>query len=174
MNRRIKKVKYDGAKVIIHYEVERGEGKIDEYDMSCVDAPTAEFKKAMDALKSLIEEWCDMPGIKTEAIEIRGTFFSWKHGIFGGGFTAIRPLKNCNSPLVINAPHKPSEPYSDGGDESTCLTGIESELLCEVCRQAELYLDGERAQMELPLEDGVSELTLSSSGKTVTMNADTI
>lgn len=49
-------------------------------------------------------------------------------------------------------PHKPSEPYSDGGDEGVCLTSKESELLCEVCRQAELYLDGERAQMELELD----------------------
>jgi len=148
MNRRIKKVKYDGVKVVIHYEVERANEAIDEYTLSCVDAPTAEFKTALTALKSLLPAWTELTPFGDNC-EIRGAFFSYKNGIFGGGFTALKPLKNCNSPLVINAPHKPSEPYSEGGDESTCLTSNESELLCEVCRQAELYLDGERAQMEL-------------------------
>jgi hypothetical protein len=174
MNRRIKKVKYDGAKVVIHYEVERANEAIDEYTLSCVDAPTAEFKAAMNALKDVLPNWIDVHPDWAATCEVRGAFFSHKNGIFGGGFTALKPLKNCNSPLVINAPHKPSEPYSEGGDESVCLTAIESELLCEVCRQAELYLDGERAQMELPLEGGVTEVTFTGAGKTVTLNADTI
>lgn len=59
-NRRIKKVKYDGAKVIIHYQVERENESIDEYTLSCVDAPTTEFKQALDKLKTLIADWADM------------------------------------------------------------------------------------------------------------------
>jgi len=150
-NRRIKKVRYDGAKVVIHYEVERNDDAIDEYTLSCVDAPTQAFRDAIAALGNLIANWTDVPASWAEGCEIRGAFFLHKRGIFGGGFTALKPLCNCNSPLVLNMPHKPSEPYSDGGDESVCLTSIESELLCAVCAQAELYLDGERAQMALAL-----------------------
>lgn len=151
--RRIRKVKYDGLKVYIQYEVQRPNDSVDEYNMTCTDQPTAAFKEALNALASLVPEWADMQGVAVASLEIRGASFSWKHGIFGGCFTALRPLKNCAAPLVLNMPHKPSEPYSDGGDEGVCLTGLEHDLLIELCRQAEAYLDGERAQMELPLED---------------------
>ena len=150
MTRRITKVKYSD-RVIIMYEVPRGDS-VDTYTLDCMDAPTQSFVDALQRLKHLIPSWGDMTTEQAQNCEIRGAFFSWKRDIFGGGFTALRPLKNCASPMVLNMPHKPSMPYSDGGDEGTCLTTIENELLLAVCAEAEKYLDGERAQMELPLE----------------------
>jgi hypothetical protein len=151
MTRRITKVKYSD-RVIIMYEVPRGDS-VDTYTLDCMDAPTQSFIDALQRLKTLMPYWGDMTTEQAQNCEIRGAFFSWKRpGIFGGGFTALRPLKNCASPMVLNMPHKPSMPYSDGGDEGMCLTTIENELLLAVCAEAEKYLDGERAQMELPLE----------------------
>jgi hypothetical protein len=149
MTRRITKVKYSD-RVIINYEVPRGDS-VATYTLDCTDAPTQAFVDALQALKQLIPLWGDMTPEQAQNCEIRGAFFSWKRDIFGGGFTALRPLKNCASPMVLNMPHKPSQPYSGEGDEGVCLTTIENELLLAVCAQAEKYLDGERAQMELSI-----------------------
>lgn len=152
MSKRIRKVKYDGENVTIHYEEERTNGGTDEYTLRCADKPTQEFIHALNDLGDLIPLWIDVPESWAQHCEIRGAFFSYKNDIFGGGFTFLKPLKNCASPFVGNCPHKPSEPYSQGGDDNGCLTTKENELLLAVCKQAELYLDGERAQMELPIE----------------------
>ena len=171
MTRRITKVSYDGEEMHIEHIIQR-EGYSDTYKMTSEDAPTQSFIDALQTLKTLIPQWGDMTTEQTQNCEIRGAFFSWKRDVFGGGFTALRPLKNCASPMVLNMPHKPSMPYSDGGDEGMCLTTIENELLLAVCAEAEKYLDGERAQMELPLEPGTVEIT--GCGKTVTLTKDAI
>jgi hypothetical protein len=124
--------------------------------MECADAPTWSFVDALDNLKILVHGWTDklIPSGIESKIKIAGASMSHKNGVFGGCFCALIQIGTCGSPIVLNMPHKPATPYSEGGDEGVCLTALEYDALVEVHNHALAYLDGERAQMELGLEEG--------------------
>lgn len=155
-NRQIRKVKYNDSKVIIEYQVER-DGGCDKYTMECSDAPTQDFIDALDNLKILTKGWTGGLIECGDDCRVAGASMSHKNGVFGGCFCVLKPIAGCGAPLVLNMPHKPSVPYSEGGDEDVCLTGTEFDALQEVHNQALAYLDGERAQMELELSEGVEK-----------------
>lgn len=150
--RQITKVKHSADKTMIEYQEVHDDGRTDEYSLTCTDRPLPEFDAALQRLLEEMPDWCEIhqDGYFDNAT-VRGVSFSWKHGIMGAVVTLLKPLRHCQSPLVINAPHKTASPYSDGGDWSVCFTVEQRELLQAVIEQTEKYLDGERAQMELPL-----------------------
>lgn len=150
--RLITKVRYGQDKVSANYLVEHPDGRQDEYSVICTDQPLAEFDAALQALLEEMPDWCEISqeGYFDNA-KVLGVSYSWKHGIMGAVVTLTRPLRHCGSPLVLNAPHKTEAPYSEGGDYSVCLTKEQADALKKVITECDRYLDGQRAQMELPL-----------------------
>lgn len=146
----IRKVKHDGDTVTIHYTDVRGD-YADEIVLESNEQPLQSFRDALQALALEVAEWCELPDEACEDLEIRGVSYTWKHEVMGATVTALRGLRRCASPLVLNCPHKTVEPYS-GDDVSCCLSGSQVDALRALEREAERYIAGERAQMELPLE----------------------
>lgn len=158
VERHITKVKYEGSKVHIEYEVVKDNG-IDEFSLTCREEPRPEFKAALDGLAPTVAEGIEIPeltdakGLKkyVKTLEVRGVSFSYSNGIMGAVITALKTLENCNSPLVINTPHKPSSPYSQGDPsaEDKCLSPAAVKELKKLQEEAEKYIAGERAQGEM-------------------------
>jgi hypothetical protein len=152
--RRITKIKEHDGKIIIHYQVIKADERIDEFTLSCTDAPRPEFQQAMQALTPTLAQWCDIPPAWCESLTVIGVSISWTKDIMGACVTAKRPCSS-SAPLILNAPHKPAMPYSEGGDDSVCLTMEQIEAVQAVIDEAEVYVDGDRAQMELQLGDSI-------------------
>ena len=149
MGRRITKVKYVGGKVEIHYEVEKQDGQLDEYTLKCTDLPTPEFVKALENLRPDVATWLELDPEWANNVEIRGVSFSWSNDVMGAVITALKPLELSNSPMIINTPHKPEEPYGEDPDESQvdkCLSSECVDNLRDLLTQAGKYVDGDREQ----------------------------
>jgi len=68
--------------------------------------------------------------------------------------TCHRALKYSNAPLIINTPHFSREPYSESADPEASVFSTEcADDLDELERLAFAYLDGDRAQTSLGLEE---------------------
>ena len=165
MKRRITKIKHNAGKVKIDYLNERNDDQVDEYSLVCSDAPVPEFIEALQSLKKVLPSWLECKPDYTDNMTILGVSISWKGDNFGACVTALKPLKASNSPLVLNAPHKPMEPYS-GDDYANCLT---QEHIKNIVAEAEAYIDGTRAQMGL--FDGL-ETVLKEAGVTATITVN--
>lgn len=168
MKRRITKIKHNAGKVKIDYLIERNDEQVDEYSLVCSDAPVPEFAEALQALKKVLPAWLECKPDYCDNMTILGVSISWKGDNFGCCVTALKPLKSCNSPLVLNAPHKPMEPYS-GDDYANCLTQEQIDGIKNVIAEAEAYIDGTRAQMGL--FDGL-ESVLKEAGVTATITVN--
>lgn len=155
--RRITKIKDHDGKIQIGYTIVRPDGREDEHLMSCVDRPRPEFGPAMQAIAPTLAQWCDVPAEWCESLTVMGATITWANDIMGACVTAKRACSS-SSPLIINAPHKPSAPYSEGGDEGTCLTEEQYKAILAIIEEAEAYLDGDRAQLELPMESDGSTM----------------
>lgn len=177
MEVRFTKIKYDGSKVRIDYEVERKDGgDPDEYTLFCADTPARSFVAAMDALTQDVVTICELAQGDAAQITVRGVTLTWAHGIMGACITAMKALKTANAPLVLNTPHIPSDAYGPtaGGpilDPSTVTR------LRTLADEAQKYVDGERAQADLFAEaavldsvaalggiDGITSVTISTPG----------
>ena len=149
---KITKVKIEKSKTRIHYLLPvRGRPEdMDEYTLSCSDAPKPSFYDAANALKAHAAAICEMAPGWAHNLEIKGVSFSWSNDVMGATITALKPLSGSNAPLVINTPHKPETPYSEGGDETNCLTPECADALRTLLNEARDYVDGDRAQNLLP------------------------
>lgn len=145
----ISKIKYDGKRVKIAYEVQVGEGEPDSYTLDCADDPKASFKEALCALAAHVAAALDMPHAWADDLNVRGVSLSWSHDIMGACITALKPVSGRQSPWVINTPHAPSEPYSETGGEEYTLSPELVEALSALIDEAAAYIDGKRAQGNL-------------------------
>ncbi len=150
-DRQINKVKWDPTKgrTLIQFDVERDGGECDSFVLDCFDKPHPALLSAIDALASHVAEWCEAEPSFAEGIQVRGVSFSWTDGIMGATITALKSLRECNSPLVLNTPHKPSEPYSETAPADVCLKPETIDALLRVLRETEAYIDGKREQGSL-------------------------
>lgn len=163
--RQITKIKQDkDGKIIISWVIVRPDGREDEHSMSCSDHPRPGFDAALQALAPTLAQWCDVPTEWCKKLTVMGVSLSYSNGVMGACVTAKRP-SSANSPLILNAPHKPSVPYSEGGDESVCLTVEQYDAILAIIAEAEAYLDGDRAQMELPMEAADAETADACAGR---------
>jgi hypothetical protein len=149
---RFKKIKLaKDDKIHLEYDVERDTGKNDEYSVTCTDAPEQAFYLAMDALAVHVIEMCELNEDDLGLITVKGVSFSHKDGVMGAVITAQKTLLKSATPLNLNTPHKPSEPYNEGqlpGDADLLSTECQ-DALKRLCIQAQRYIDGHRAQMSL-------------------------
>ena len=157
---RIEKVKYDGTRVRIEYSVERQDGRFDERVLSCYDEPIPEFKTALAALVEDVCDICELPADQAEKMRVQSVSLSYTNDILGLVITALKSVKTAQSPVVLNTPHIPAQSYAEGG-EGPVLADNTLMRVETVTREAERYIDGERAQQSLPMPVESIELTLA-------------
>ena len=162
MNSRIKKVKLEANKIRIEYLVPvTGQKERDELSLLCATPAKQSFYDALTSLVPFVAEICEQSEKWAQSVEVRGVSFSYggENEVMGATISALKTLEKSNSPLVINTPHKSSEPYNEGGDETICLSDEATDALYHLQRETQLYLDGHRAQLSLEFEgDKPSEL----------------
>lgn len=144
MERTIKKVKYErkSGAVTIEFSTVSMKQEIDS-KLKSNDKPVAEFIELLDNLRPHVEEICALPDEYCKDAEIRGVSFSNTNDIMGAVITALIPVPTANAPVVINTPHLPESPYSEGG-ESPILSFEAVNILKRLKSEAAKYLDGQR------------------------------
>lgn len=151
----IDKVKYDAkeCKTIIHYQREsnKSEEMLDEYKIVSWDDPLVSFFNALKKLKGHVYAICEIEGDEDD-LEIKGVSFSWTQGIMGATITACKTLKTSRSPLVLNTPHLPTEPYSEKDVDAPVLSRDCVDALQSLLAEAEKYINGQRQQKQIKLE----------------------
>lgn len=150
MKREILKLKLckDGATLVRYQQENKAAGKIDVFEMESHDQPLDALFSAVNDLARDVQQLCELPAKYTEGLEVIGVTFSYGGTGQGVTVTALKALKRSAAPLVINTPHMLVED----------LDPPAKKRIEEVQIQVNTYLDGERAQMQLPFEgDGEKE-----------------
>jgi len=164
---RFQKIKYSKGKVKIEYELRNKEKKDwDQFSLACSNEPRPEFQIALQALSKDVIEMCELPEDYIKRIMVTGVSFSYgsEAEIMGATIIAQMTLNRSNVNLNLNTPHKPSEPYSEGGDAAQCLSQDCIDRLVSLELEAEDYINGNRAQGELfpdqekAREEGLKEI----------------
>jgi len=145
------KIKFDGTKVKLEWEIAKKDGEPDIFSLTSTDLPAPEFQTALDNLRIFVEEICELPQGYCQNAEIRGVSFSYggDDEIMGAVITALKTLKTANSPLTINTPHLPSDDYSGNNPNVLCLSFDCIQALNNLCDCAENYVNGVRKQQNL-------------------------
>lgn len=157
--KKIKKTSDD--KIQIEYEKKNETGLWDEHSMKSNQEPLPSFDRALDNLIPHVGEMCELPegDHQIHPYSVRGVSFSFGgvNDTLGATITATRTLDNSNSPLVLNTPHKIEEPYTEGSDDTQLMTDDCYSDLMILCNEAQKYLDGQRAQMDMFASDDIAE-----------------
>jgi hypothetical protein len=147
---RFTKVKYDGSKVRIEYEVPRKDGgDADAYTLVSIDAPAPEFIAALAAMRQDVIDICELDPSCGDKLEVRGVTITHTNDVLGACVTAIKKLKTANAPLVLNTPHLPEVSYSGDDNGEPLMTTAMGDRLSALFIEAQRYVDGERAQASL-------------------------
>lgn len=162
---RFRKIKHDKGRVHIEYEV-NNKGGWDEFSLNCVDEPKPDFGIALQALGDDIIDICELPDDYRSRIRMTSVSFSYggDNEVMAATLISQMALNRSNVNLNLNTPHKSSEPYSEGGDASQCLSEDCIEHLTDLMLEAEDYVNGKRAQGELfedkekAKEEGLKEI----------------
>jgi hypothetical protein len=145
---RFTKIKFDGSRVRLEYEVIRpGGGDPDEYALSCADLPLVAFREALRALVDDVCVICEFPSLEASKVKVLGCSITYKDGILGAVLTATKDLLACPAPLILNTPHLPEKPYGEGG--GSVLPANTVRRVRALCVEAQRYLDGDREQGSL-------------------------
>ena len=148
----IRKIKVKDSRIRIEWNVYiGGSEEPNEYALNCLEEAKESFYRAMSALAPHVATICELPDSAAEFITVSGVSFSWTDGVMGATITGLKKLRYSSAPLVLNTPHKPEAPYSEGGDESNILPEETRTALYELMAEAEAYIRGERKfkQMEM-------------------------
>jgi len=142
---RVKKFGWNGVEAKISWEIEGQE----RHTLECTDEPKTELLKALQDLRDGAIEECEV--LADDAIlNVRSVSWSWSLDIMGASICLLGELKNSNSPLVINTPHKPEQPYNEGS-ESPLLPEKLAGHLWDLHRLVEKYIDGDRVRQQTDL-----------------------
>lgn len=149
--KRITKVKVEGARVEISGKATWGINNEREWHIRCVEEPDPAFPEAMQKLVPEIKEMLELPeDWAAGAMKVISVSFSWSASVKvrGASICCRADLECANSPLIFNTPHLPYDQYSETGQQPVMPEKL-IELLDEVEHQAERYLSGARAQQDL-------------------------
>jgi len=161
--KRIIKVKFgsDNKHEFVYEDIKDKENeKVDEFDFKSKDKALPEFYNALQGLTEHACRICEFPREYDKNVTVISVKFSYtelkdtKEIVMGATITLRKDLKDSNSPLIVNTPHKPSEFYDGKKDESpqdpALLLSAECvEALKVLQAEAIRYIDGERDQMDL-------------------------
>lgn len=147
--KRIEKVKLTDEQVEIHYTVLRKGTIRDEFMVISKDRPIPQFRGAMQAFDTYVERLCEFTKKQEPEITVTGISISYSDkGLPGVVVTAKKEIAGCNAPFCFNTPH-----VQEAAEETeTSLDATATTKLAEVIKQAQMYLDGERLQGELPFK----------------------
>jgi hypothetical protein len=150
---RIKKAKINSDnKINIVYEKRSKTGAWDEYSLSCSEPARPEFYNRLKDLAPHVIKMCELPESYLGRMEVQGVSFSYggMKEVMGATISAQMKLDNSNCNLNLNTPHKASDSYSDGpADGKQLLSDKCIEALDALCKEADLYVEGEREQGRL-------------------------
>lgn len=156
----VQKVKVSNNRVRIEYvkgeDVEDG----DEYMINSREAAAPELYKDFTDLQDDVIRICELPESYKLGLSVISVSFSYTKGVMGATITALKALAYSQAPLVLNTPHKPSEPYEEDGDDTYCLPIDAVISLRLLIAHAIEYIDGKRAQLELEEAEKEPELEL--------------
>jgi hypothetical protein len=175
----ITKIKFNKGKVEIEYEKNDRETDSKKTQFSSYDEPLPGFTDALQALSLHAEEICEFPegfltapaafGEDGEVVEQKGTVsgvsfsYSDKEGIMGATITVLRKLATAQAPLVINTPHLPEAPYSEGSCSPLLSSGC-VRALNHLQDEALKYLAGDRAEKQQELiETGTKTVPITKA-----------
>ena len=149
MQTRFTKIKYNKGIVKLHYDSISSMGNSESYVLSSEDMPLPSFGQALQAVGEFVPLICE---ISTESpVQVLGVSFGYGGDaeVMGATITAMLELESSNSPLILNTPYKASEVYNEGGNEDVLLPLDCVRALEALCKEADKYLKGERAQGDL-------------------------
>jgi len=154
MERRFKKIKYKKGKVTLVWEQLNKAKEWDSYSMESTEAPSPSFDMVLQGLRRQFLEEVELAMLEPEKFTIGSVSISWVETeevgtVMGAVISALRELETSNSPLVLNSPFKPEKPYTEDGDYDVCLHGETVDAIKLLFDEAELYLEGDRAQTNL-------------------------
>lgn len=159
---RMKKVKVTKeGKIFLIWEREIQSGSYDEYSMQCSDPARPEFYNAMIALDKHVIDMCELPDSYLDRITTKSVSFSYGGDtqVMGAVISASMKLENSPAGLNLNTPHKACDSYNpEQPVENPALLLSEKciEDLDILADEAELYINGDRAQMNLFADDNGS------------------
>lgn len=146
---RINKIKRNGEGLKLSYTIEnRTESGVDSIacEFSSSDRPLPELEEIFKDLIQDVEEICSLPTNYCKFGSVLGVSYSYSsNDTMGAVITASIPLETANSPLIINTPHLPEAPYSEGSETPT-LSAVAANRLKRLLICAEKYFEGERYQ----------------------------
>jgi hypothetical protein len=154
---RFKKIKINSeGKINLQWEHFRGSGNPDSHSLETADAADPEFYKAMEDLAEEVQKLCELPNEDLSRITVKGVSFSYAgdNETPGAVITASKTLLHSHTPLNLNTPHKPFEPYAKLPDGCEIdLKGVHTDdcikKLKTLMNKAEDYLNGKRKQTDL-------------------------
>lgn len=163
------KIKFNGYRVELIWST-RAPGSLDETEtkLSSGAAPRPEFVAAFNAFKPLALDLLELPEYG-EGFIVTGLSINEEDNDGRGGLviTSMKTLKQANAPLVLNTPHL-REPVDDNQDGAAGFyTEGMSGALATMLGEAKRYVNGERAQQELALEEGKKPPKVEKKGKGV-------
>ncbi len=151
MARRLRKLSYDGHRVLVRWEIPK-RGDFEGYELESPDAPAPSFIEALHGLRTHVATICELPEKYCADLDVRGMTCS-----YGGDkdtlsvtITALKHVQTATAPLVLNTPNLPAEPYNDTDESSTPILEEATEAaVLLLASEAFRYLDGHRAQTDL-------------------------
>jgi len=157
----VNKIQIKGEKIHLEYSkrIPKGNGEelVDDYTMTCSEAPLPDFHRVLQSLKEYVVEICELPDNYADGIKVTGVSFTHDDESWGAVMSAVKTLKSSNTPFNIHTPwkeasHEFQAPTKSAGENKILLSKNctkSLELLREHCFR---YIDGERAQVTLPFE----------------------
>lgn len=138
-----------GEPVAITWRIESESGEYDVYAMESKDAALPSFYTALQGLAPSVATLCEIPHDSEHPIKVVNLTLTYdEDNEMGACITGLRTLLSSNSPLVLNTPHRQAVPCND---EGPALDNATLDRIAVAISAAWDYLDGERAQAELPL-----------------------
>lgn len=149
----INKISYKAEKVGINYSIPKGEGKFEEHTLSCNETPLPGFLNCLMKLRVFVLRMLEMPEKEEDIRRVTVTKVSFDYSdndnTMGITISGVRKLENSNGVQVLNTPHK----FEDSQLEKLKLDSVCYQYILELMEEAENYVNGGRAQQELPLEE---------------------
>jgi hypothetical protein len=149
----ILKVRRTRRHVVIHYR--NGE---EEHQLKSRDNPLPDFDTSIAALVPIVLDVLHLPvSYGLENFKAMGLTVSDVGGNAQVCLCAQKQLPECNGPLNLATPLRLlDEPVAEGAVGKP-LNDLQAEAVQEVIEQAKAYVRGDRAQGQIPLEEGSDE-----------------
>lgn len=145
---RIKKIKViNETKLRIDYDNKNHVGDIDRFSLISSEPAAPSLYAAINSLSPFVHEMCELSAADKDLVSAFAVslVYTGEDESLGAVISARKTLKNSNTKLVLNTPLK-SEDSSD--DKQVLPSGCVG-VIQTVLAEAEKYVTGERAQMDL-------------------------